>query len=596
MRRATHLSALILVIALAQASTIHQITPGSFSRPTAAKPPSSAFLISLLRQPKQASSACPNSPGICDPATSVCCPGSNLCCPTELPFCLQPPIINQCADADGKTLCGADADGAPIKGTICLTQSDICCPDPDYPFCTRDAPGACVDDNGFVSCGIANPLPGVDCGGGACCQDPQRCCVKNGAPNCCDPDEPDVFGGPRNKENFGFTTVEGATPGVIIPAPPALPGEIVSPEPTPSSSPGASPILSLEPVPSPAEPSPVQLPEDVSPAPAASPVQLPETTAPVPSEPVDPSDGATGEPGDTDGMTDEVPKEIDPPTTTAPGQTEGAVTPVVTDPTPTESEDGEEGEEPVETDEEITPSTGPIPSPTVVLPPEEVDPDLETVGPMPTPSVTDVAIDDDLIPTTSPESEPTAEVDSDDDDDEDDGSVCWPASATVELESGERVQMMDVQVGMRVRVAGGNSFSEVFGWTHKDEGYRGRRFVRVGMEGGRSVVASVGHMMYRRRCEARVCDRELVEIEKMEKGDEMWMVEEGREVVKTVERVGRVRSHGLFNPQTVHGDIVVDDVVATCYTKYVPHKVAHGLLAPIRALYEWTGLGFCVSV
>lgn len=43
---------------------------------------------------------------------------------------------------------------------------------------------------------------------------------------------------------------------------------------------------------------------------------------------------------------------------------------------------------------------------------------------------------------------------------------------------------------------------------------------------------------------------------------------------------------GLYNPQTMHGDIVVDDVVVSTFTTAVDIRIATGLLLPFRALFR----------
>lgn len=51
----------------------------------------------------------------------------------------------------------------------------------------------------------------------------------------------------------------------------------------------------------------------------------------------------------------------------------------------------------------------------------------------------------------------------------------------------------------------------------------------------------------------------------------------------TVAGVKSGTGRGLYNPQTLHGDIVVDGVVVSTYTESVEMGMAHALLAPIRA-------------
>jgi hypothetical protein len=48
---------------------------------------------------------------------------------------------------------------------------------------------------------------------------------------------------------------------------------------------------------------------------------------------------------------------------------------------------------------------------------------------------------------------------------------------------------------------------------------------------------------------------------------------------------------GLYNPQTLHGDIVVSGIVASTYTAAVEPSTAHVLLAPLRSLF----VEFCAS-
>lgn len=68
-----------------------------------------------------------------------------------------------------------------------------------------------------------------------------------------------------------------------------------------------------------------------------------------------------------------------------------------------------------------------------------------------------------------------------------------------------------------------------------------------------------------------------------------------------VERVFFELAMGLYSPVTAHGDVVVDGVVASCYTTSVRAQAAHAFLAPIRALFaaavgagisgpEWCGV------
>lgn len=77
------------------------------------------------------------------------------------------------------------------------------------------------------------------------------------------------------------------------------------------------------------------------------------------------------------------------------------------------------------------------------------------------------------------------------------------------------------------------------------------------------------------------------------KGDRL--VQGGGDTAKerVVAEVRRVAGRGLYNPQTLHGDIVVDGMLVSTYTKTVPPQGAHALLTPLRAVYKavsiWLG-------
>lgn len=164
---------------------------------------------------------------------------------------------------------------------------------------------------------------------------------------------------------------------------------------------------------------------------------------------------------------------------------------------------------------------------------------------------------------------------------EDDGSVCFAGDAIVEVHGEGKREMREVKVGDRVRV-GEDAWEEVMMWSHWDAAYEGQRYVRVRLEGGAGVKTSEGHVVWVWECEEG-CERRGMRVEKVRVGMWMWVVGEGMRRVVGVEQA--VWGRGLFNPQTASGGIVVDGVWVTCYTKWVPVGLAHGLLAPVRALW-----------
>lgn len=180
------------------------------------------------------------------------------------------------------------------------------------------------------------------------------------------------------------------------------------------------------------------------------------------------------------------------------------------------------------------------------------------------------------ISTTSPSTSTTdAEKKKKDDDD----GVCFPASATVETEASGTMPISALSIGDRVRV-GDRSFSSVFMFTHASPSTT-HTFVRLRTASGRSLTATAGHYVL-------LSNRGMVPADSVRVGDVMRTGEGDATAVTAVESVVEA---GLYNPQTVAGDIVVDGLVASTYTTAIEPTVAHALLAPLRAIYGMVGFG-----
>eukprot|EP00177_Eucheuma_denticulatum_P005620 GFKZ01010228.1.p1 GENE.GFKZ01010228.1~~GFKZ01010228.1.p1 ORF type:complete len:469 (-),score=44.65 GFKZ01010228.1:79-1485(-) len=153
---------------------------------------------------------------------------------------------------------------------------------------------------------------------------------------------------------------------------------------------------------------------------------------------------------------------------------------------------------------------------------------------------------------------------------------CFPANEKVRRGDGELVRMDELRVG-DVVMDGTGGASEVYFFSHRDSKVYSE-FVSVFISGSRSVTLSEGHYIY--------TPRGAVAAGKLKVGEEVMVEGNGTGVVERIEwTLGR----GLFNPHTINGGIVVGGVVASVYTDAVDARVAHGLLAPIRAVFWSVG-------
>jgi Hint module len=149
---------------------------------------------------------------------------------------------------------------------------------------------------------------------------------------------------------------------------------------------------------------------------------------------------------------------------------------------------------------------------------------------------------------------------------------CFGAAALVELESGAPKRMDQLAVGDRVKV-GLNRYSDIFMFTHKVPAVR-NDFVVIRTASGHAITLTPGHFIY--------LNNALADSATAKVGDKVFL---GNGAQTVVSSVGRTVEAGLYNPQTIHGDIVVNGVLASTYTTAVTPSIGHALLLPLRALY-----------
>jgi hypothetical protein len=155
--------------------------------------------------------------------------------------------------------------------------------------------------------------------------------------------------------------------------------------------------------------------------------------------------------------------------------------------------------------------------------------------------------------------------------------TCFPADATVTTYAGAVKRMDELLAGDRVHVGRGQ-FSEVFMFTHKTADVYSEFVIVDTAATGSRLRLSPGHYMY--------VNGGLAAAKTVAVGDS---VELGDGSMDTVAAVSSAVLKGLYNPQTLQGDIVVDNVRASTYTTAVEPMFAHAILTPLRAAYRMLG-------
>jgi Hint module len=139
--------------------------------------------------------------------------------------------------------------------------------------------------------------------------------------------------------------------------------------------------------------------------------------------------------------------------------------------------------------------------------------------------------------------------------------------------------MDTLNVGDIVKV-GPNLYSPVFMFTHRIADITSS-FIEVRSSSGASLLLTEGHYI--------PVSGQLVAASALALGVEIQLGD-GRS--DSIVSLRKIESRGLYNPQTLHGDIVVDGIVASTYTTGVHPLYAHAFLWPIRGLFRHVGIRF----
>ena len=154
---------------------------------------------------------------------------------------------------------------------------------------------------------------------------------------------------------------------------------------------------------------------------------------------------------------------------------------------------------------------------------------------------------------------------------------CFPDIALVTLVDGTEKMMSQLEIGDQVLTTNGK-YSSVFMFTHKIASEK-NVFVELQTELGPKIALTHGHYLK--------VNGEMQRASSVKVGDALYLADGSESRVSSVsEKV----MNGLYNPQTVDGNIVVDGIIASTYTEAVEMNMAHSLLSPLRALYNVFGL------
>lgn len=169
---------------------------------------------------------------------------------------------------------------------------------------------------------------------------------------------------------------------------------------------------------------------------------------------------------------------------------------------------------------------------------------------------------------------------------------CFPGSSRVRIPDGRVLPLSQVAVGDRVLAfddsTGTIRHDDVIAFLHRTEtGTGNTTFIRISVVGGATVTLTRDHLIYGSTA-ASVNDVSPRFAGKVVHGDYVYCADGDSVAMCEVAGVDIVYfDDGLYAPLTSSGNIIIDDVITSCYAEVTSHGLAHLAMAPIRVAYSF---------
>ena len=163
----------------------------------------------------------------------------------------------------------------------------------------------------------------------------------------------------------------------------------------------------------------------------------------------------------------------------------------------------------------------------------------------------------------------------------DDGWICFPSSSVVNVASKDGVmtqkKMADLGVGEKVMAWDEKRnravFTEVIMFAHRETDAKDVKYLKITLEDGTKITLSANHLVMVGK------QKKAIMAQTVKLGDMLFTVDENQEISpKKVLSIVQVIEQGVYCPITSHGNVIVDNVLASCYASTQDHVLLQGLL------------------
>nr|Q94128.1 RecName: Full=Warthog protein 1; Contains: RecName: Full=Warthog protein 1 N-product; Contains: RecName: Full=Warthog protein 1 C-product; Flags: Precursor [Caenorhabditis elegans]AAB17540.1 ZK [Caenorhabditis elegans] len=154
--------------------------------------------------------------------------------------------------------------------------------------------------------------------------------------------------------------------------------------------------------------------------------------------------------------------------------------------------------------------------------------------------------------------------------------ACFTGNSKVMTPAGEK-SMADLSVGDMVMTYeyGKMTYTRVASWLHRLPDTKAA-FIKLTTEQGAIIDMTPQHFIYKANCVTE--EMELVYAEDMTIGDCLMVKENEKLVMTTISEKSTFYETGVYAPMTETGDLIVDDVYASCHNVVKANTLSHTFL------------------
>ena len=166
---------------------------------------------------------------------------------------------------------------------------------------------------------------------------------------------------------------------------------------------------------------------------------------------------------------------------------------------------------------------------------------------------------------------------------------CFSSDSTVKLQNGVDLKVRNLKVGDFVQVMtrqGKIGFSEVVMFAdYKPDIPHALHVLIETKEPAKRLTITPSHLIFTSNSTGTQLHSKHAG--SVMPGDFLLVSADGELVPSQVKRVSLVKRTGMVAPVTMEGNVIVDDVLSSCYAMISNHEIAHMVFGPLRLVHNY---------